>query len=36
MVFRSYHLGFYSWAASIAAVGIGAAVMWMVTRRIFR
>jgi len=36
MVFHSYHLGFYSWVASIAAVGIGAAVMWIVTRRILR
>jgi hypothetical protein len=34
MVFRSYHLGFYFWVAGIAAVGMGAAVMWVSTRRI--
>ncbi len=36
MVFRSYHVGFYFWVASIAVVGIGAGLMWLVTRRIPR
>lgn len=33
MIFQSYHVGFYFWVASITAVGLGAAVMWVVTLR---
>lgn len=36
MVFKSYHVGFYFWMASIAVVGLGAMVMWIITRRIAR
>lgn len=36
MVFKSYHVGFYLWMVSIVVVGIGAAVMWFVTRRLTR
>jgi hypothetical protein len=32
MIFRSYHIGFYFWLASIAAVGIGAMVVWVIER----
>jgi hypothetical protein len=32
MIFNSYHIGFYFWLASLAAVGIGALIAWVVTR----
>jgi hypothetical protein len=36
MIFQSYHVGFYSWMASIAVVGVGAAVVWILTWRLAR
>jgi hypothetical protein len=36
MVFKSYHVGFYFWMASIAVVGLGAVVMWIIMSRISR
>jgi hypothetical protein len=36
MIFQSYHVGFYFWMASIAVVGVGAVVMWIITSRISR
>jgi hypothetical protein len=32
MIFQSYHIGFYFWLASIAAVGVGALVVWVIER----
>ncbi len=32
MVFQSYAVGFYWWLASVASVGLGAIVVWGVTR----
>ena len=32
MIFQSYHVGFYFWLASIAAVGIGTVVVWVIER----
>lgn len=32
MVFQSYHVGFYFWLASLAWAGLGAIVVWLVTR----
>ena len=34
MVFQFYHIGFYFWLASLAVVGIGAGVIWLITRKI--
>jgi hypothetical protein len=34
MIFQSYHIGFYFWLASLIAVGVGAVVMWFVTRMV--
>jgi hypothetical protein len=36
MIFQSYHVGYYLWMASIVVVGIGAMVMWIITRRLTR
>ncbi len=36
MTFESYQVGFYFWFASIAAIGIGAVAMWIITRRLAR
>jgi hypothetical protein len=33
MVFKSYHIGFYFWMASIGIIGIGSLVTWFITRR---
>jgi hypothetical protein len=33
MVFKSYHVGYYFWMASIGIVGLGAIMMWFITRR---
>jgi hypothetical protein len=32
MVFKSYHVGYYFWMASIGITGLGAVVMWLITR----
>ena len=32
MIFQAYHIGFYFWLASLAVVGIGALIAWVVTR----
>ncbi|HEX7588884.1 MAG TPA: hypothetical protein VF478_11255 [Anaerolineae bacterium] len=34
MLFRSYHVGFYFWIASLGIVGLGALVMWIISIRL--
>jgi hypothetical protein len=33
MIFNYYHVGFYLWLASLAAVGLGAVTVWVITRQ---